>query len=137
MLCMTGLALYAQETVFETATFQILIELPTNVVRQYPALGCPLHLEVGIVLFDKPIEKRLLWTVTFETNQSRALTGTRASQQLQHNRVLAMRRLAKLSDASQNALYSNQAYGRVFEQKITVIGATQYEHRSSAAIPSR
>jgi hypothetical protein len=64
MLCMTGLALHAKKTVFETAAFQILIELPTNVVRQYSALGCPLHLEVGIVLFDKPIEKRLLRTVT-------------------------------------------------------------------------
>ncbi len=60
MLCMTGLALHAKKTVFETAAFQIRIEFPANVVRQYPALGRPLRLEVGIVLFDKPIEKRLL-----------------------------------------------------------------------------
>jgi len=50
--------------------------------------------------------------VTFETNRSPALAGTRASQQLQHNRVLAMCRLAKLSDTSQIALPSNLAYGR-------------------------
>jgi len=83
------------------------------------------------------IEKRLLRTVTFEMNRSLALAGTRASQQLQHNRVLAMRRLAKLSDTSQNALSSNLAYGRVYEQKITVIGATECEHHSAAVIPSR
>ena len=50
MLCMTGLALDAQKTVLVTATFQILIELLANVVRQYPALGRPLHLEVGYSL---------------------------------------------------------------------------------------
>ena len=69
MLCMTGRALHAQKTVFETAAFQIRVELPTNVVRQDPALRCPLYLEVGIVLFDKPIEKRLFRTVTPETSR--------------------------------------------------------------------
>jgi len=86
-------------------------------------------------LFDKPIEQRLFRTVTPET--SRSLTGILASQKLQHNRVLAMRRLAKLSDTSQNARSSNLAYERVCDQKITIIGATECEHHSAAAIPSR
>lgn len=84
------------------------IEIPTNVVRQYPAPGRPLHLEIGIVLFDKPIEKRLLRTVTPETNRS--VAGILASQQLQHNRVLAMRCLPSLSNASQSELSSNPVY---------------------------
>ena len=66
---MTGLALHAQQTVFETVAFQIRIELPANVVRQDPALGCPLQIELGIVLFDKPIKKRLLRTVTARYSQ--------------------------------------------------------------------
>jgi len=84
MLCMTGGALHMQKTVFETAAFQILIELPTNVVRYYPTLRCILHFEIGIVLFDKPIEKRLLRTVTPATNRS--LAGILANQQLQQGR---------------------------------------------------
>jgi hypothetical protein len=60
-------------------------------------------------LGQKPL--RLLRTVTPETNRSLALAGIGAGQQLQHNRVLAMRRLPKLSDVSQNELSSNLAYG--------------------------
>jgi len=72
--------------------------------------GRPLQHEIGVVLFDKPIEKRLLRTVTFETNRPVALAGILASQQLQHNRVLAMCRLARLSDANWIELSSNLAY---------------------------
>jgi hypothetical protein len=58
---------------------------------------------------NQQIEKRLFRTVTPETN--RPLAGILASQQLQHNRVLAMRHLPSLADTIQSELSSNLAYG--------------------------
>ena len=45
---------------FKTATFKVFLEFLPDVIRQYPALGRPLRLENGIVLFDKLVAE---WTI--------------------------------------------------------------------------
>ena len=58
---MTGLAAHTQKAVFEAAAFESVLEFLPDVIRQYPALGRPLRLENGIVLFDKLVKKGPLW----------------------------------------------------------------------------
>jgi len=83
-------------------------------------------------LLDKPIEKRLLRTVTPETNRS--LADILASQQLQHNRVLAMRRLPSLSDASQYELSANLVFGAKFEKGCLLAYETASDSRAGIGL---
>jgi hypothetical protein len=40
----------------KTSAFEVFLKFPPHVIRQYPALGSPLRLEYGVVLFDKLIK---------------------------------------------------------------------------------
>ena len=75
---------------FKTATFKVFLEFLPDVIRQYPALGRPLRLENGIVLFDKLVKKGPLWVMALVLRRTLAQTGFPASRQPQHDRVLAM-----------------------------------------------
>ena len=67
MVGVTGLAAHPQKPVFETAAFQVVLELAVHVIRQFPALHRQMGSERRVVFFDDPIEKCLLGTVALVT----------------------------------------------------------------------
>jgi len=64
MLGMAVLATYPQETVFGTATFQVLLERTLDIARQYTAPRRQMGGESRVVLFDNLIQKGLFRPVT-------------------------------------------------------------------------
>jgi len=86
-----GVALHSQKIGLKTATFEVVIEFLPDVIRQQPALGRPLRLEIGIVRFDKLIKKGSLLAMALVVRRTFAQAGFLAGRQLQHNRILAMR----------------------------------------------
>jgi len=64
MLGMAVLTTYPQETVFETATFQVLLERTLDIARQYTAPRRQMGGESRVVLFDNLIQKGLFRPVT-------------------------------------------------------------------------
>jgi hypothetical protein len=57
---MYAITAHPQETMLKTATYQQLAEFPANVVRQRPALDCPLRLKCRMEFFEKQVKKGLL-----------------------------------------------------------------------------
>jgi hypothetical protein len=53
--------------VFETAAFQVVLELAVHVIRQFPALLRQMASERRVVFCDDPIEQGLLGTVALVT----------------------------------------------------------------------
>ena len=56
---MTGVATYAQEAVLQPAAFQVILEFPLNVTREFRALGHQMGGECRVMLLDDLIEQRL------------------------------------------------------------------------------
>jgi len=54
---------HAQKAVFKPAAFEVIVELPLDIARQFPALLRQMGGEPRIMLFDDPIEKGLLGPV--------------------------------------------------------------------------
>jgi len=67
VLCVAALAAHPQEPVFQSAAFEIILELPLDIPRHYPALLRQMGSERWVVLFNNPIEKGLLGTVALVT----------------------------------------------------------------------
>jgi hypothetical protein len=63
MLGVTGLAAHPQKPVLETAAFEVILELASDIRRQLPALLHQMGSEYRVILIDDPIEKHLLGTV--------------------------------------------------------------------------
>ena len=81
VLSVAGVTSHPQETVFKPTAFKVFLEFLPDVIRQYPALGRPLRLENGIVLFDKLVKKGPLWTMALVLRRTLAQTGFPASWQ--------------------------------------------------------
>lgn len=68
MFGMTGVSTHPQETVFQTATFKVVVEFTLDIRWQYPAPLCQMGSERRVVLFfDDPIEQGLLGPVALVT----------------------------------------------------------------------
>ena len=67
MLGSTGLAAHPQQSVLQTAAFQVILELALDIRRQVPALRRQMGGKYRLVLFDNPVEKGLLDLVALVT----------------------------------------------------------------------
>jgi len=45
MFSVAGIAAYSQETMFQSATFEVILEFPPDVIRQHPAFNGTLRLK--------------------------------------------------------------------------------------------
>ena len=52
LLLVAGFAAHEVKTMLKTSAFEVFLEFPPHVIRQHLALGRPLHLKCGIVLFE-------------------------------------------------------------------------------------
>lgn len=54
---------------FQSAAFQVVLELAVHVIRLFPALLRQMDSDYRVMLFDNPIEKGLLGTVALVTTR--------------------------------------------------------------------
>jgi hypothetical protein len=85
----TAIATYPQETVLQTAAFEVILEFPLDIARQWRALCRHMAHERGIVFFDNLVKKAALRAMAHIHARSNVRTGFPASRQRQHDRILA------------------------------------------------
>jgi len=76
VLGVARLAAQPQEPVLQTAAFQVIVELPLDIVRQFPTLLRQMGDERRVMLFDDPIEKGLLGPMALVTTNATHLAGS-------------------------------------------------------------
>jgi hypothetical protein len=86
---MAGVAAHPQETVLETAAFEVILEFPLDALWQYHTLGRQMYLERRVVSLDKLIEKGSFGAMAHVYKRANARTGIPASRQRHHDRILA------------------------------------------------
>jgi hypothetical protein len=69
VLGVAGVAAQTQEAMFETAAFEVILELPPDIRRQLPALLRQMGSECRVILVDDPIEKGVLGTMALVTTR--------------------------------------------------------------------
>jgi hypothetical protein len=89
MFGVTAIAAYPQETVLQTATFEVILEFPLNIPRQCPAMCRQMGHKRGVVFFDDLVKEAALRAMARVTKRAGARTGFPASRQRQHDRILA------------------------------------------------
>jgi len=77
------------ETALQTAAFEVILEFPLDIPRQYRALCWQMGHESGVVFFDKLVKEGALRTMARVTKRAAARTGFPASRLRQHDRILA------------------------------------------------
>jgi hypothetical protein len=88
---MAGVTTHPQEAMFQTATFQVVLEFPPDIPWQFRPLCGQLDHERRIVLLYQLVEQRLLWAMAFVTMTALAQAGFLASRPVCHDRFLAWR----------------------------------------------
>jgi len=85
----TAIAAYLQETVFQTAAVELILKFPLDIAGQCPALCRQMGHERGVVFFDDLVKEAALRAMAQLRKRAAGRTGVPASQQLQHDRILA------------------------------------------------
>jgi hypothetical protein len=75
-----AIAAHSQETVFETAASEVVLELPLDILRQCPALCRQMGHEIGVVFFDDLVKKGALRAMARVHRRANTRTGFPASR---------------------------------------------------------
>jgi len=86
---MTAVTAHPQETVLQTAAFEVTLKFPLDIPRQCRALRRQIGHERRVEFFDDLVKEGTLRAMARVTKRAAARTGFPASWQRQHDRILA------------------------------------------------